>query len=151
VRVSDGTNSSSQAIPVTLTNVNEFTPSITTPTFSTPENTTAIGTVGATDGDSGAVITYSLTGGLDKSLFAINSSSGVLTFLAAHDFENPNDNGANNVYDVVVGVSDGSLSSSQAVAVTVTNVNDRLPSPTSTITPPPLPPRLSALPKTPRL
>jgi len=41
----------------------------------------------------------------------------VLSFLAAPNFEAPGDAGANNVYDVVVQVSDGTLTDSQALAV----------------------------------
>lgn len=84
------------------------------------EATTAITTVAATDRDSTG-LTYSIGGGADQSKFAIHSSSGVLTFVAPPSFANPTDAGANNVYDVIVNVSDGSLSASQAIAVTVTD------------------------------
>ena len=57
----------------------------------------------------GAAATYSLVGGADLALFAINASTGVLTFVAAPNFEAPTDAGANNVYDVTVQVSDGTL------------------------------------------
>src|SRR4029079_3548556 len=56
--------------------------------------------------------------------FAINSSTGVLSFASAPNFEVPTDVGGNNVYDVTVQVSDGSLTDTQAIAVTVTNVNE---------------------------
>src|SRR4029450_13604871 len=39
----------------------------------------------------------------------------------------PTDAGGNNVYDVVVQVSDGSNTDSQAIAVTGTNANDNTP------------------------
>ena len=42
-------------------------------------------------------------------LFSV-SSSGVVTFNAAPDYENPSDADANNVYDLMASVSDGSLS-----------------------------------------
>ena len=50
----------------------------------------------------------------------------MLTFVAAPDFEVPTDVGGNNVYDVIVQVSDGS-DDTQAIAVTVTAVNDNTP------------------------
>jgi serralysin len=57
--------------------------------------------------------------------FAINASTGVLTFAAAPDFEAPGDAGGDNVYDVVVRASDsGGLSDTQTLAITVTNAND---------------------------
>ena len=59
VTASDGINSSTQAITVNVTNVNDNSPSITSSaTFSAAENQTAIGTVTATDVD-GDVVTYS--------------------------------------------------------------------------------------------
>ncbi len=45
-----------------------------------------------------------------------------MTFVTAPNFEAPTDVGANNVYDVTVQASDGSLSDTQALAVTVTDV-----------------------------
>jgi Ca2+-binding RTX toxin-like protein len=80
-------------------------------------------TVTATDADS-TTLTYSILGGADSALFTINSSTGALSFLAAPDYENPTDAGANNVYDVTVRASDGTLFDDQAIAVTVTNVNE---------------------------
>ncbi|MDA1230707.1 MAG: cadherin domain-containing protein, partial [Planctomycetota bacterium] len=89
---------------------------------SVAENTTAVTTVTATDADMPAqILTYSISGGADAAKFTINSSTGVLTFITAPDFETPTDFGANNVYDVVVQASDGVLFDSQAIAVTVTD------------------------------
>ena len=58
------------------------------------------------DPDGGAPV-YTLISGADQSKFAIDSSSGVLTFQSAPNFENPADADADNVYEVVVLVSDG--------------------------------------------
>src|SRR5947209_16078127 len=52
------------------------------------------------------------------------SSTGALSFISAPNFEAPTDVGADNVYNVTVQVSDGSLTDTQAIAVTVTNVNE---------------------------
>lgn len=91
--------------------------------ISISENTTAVTTVTATDADS-STLTYSISGGADSTKFAIVASSGVLTFKTAPNFENPTDVGANNVYDVIVRVSDGTLTDTQALAVTITDVNE---------------------------
>ena len=130
-QVSDGTLTDTQAIAVTVTAVNDNNPVITsngggpTAAISVAENTTAVTTVTATDADLPAqTLTYSIAGGADAARFTINSSTGVLSFLAAPDFEAPTDAGANNVYDVTVQVSDGTLTDTQAIAVTVTAVND---------------------------
>ena len=88
------------------------------------ENNVAVTTVVASDVDAGAVVSYSISGGADAAKFAINSTSGVLTFLAAPDFEAPDDVGADNVYNVTVLVSDGTLVDTQALSVTVTNQNE---------------------------
>ena len=134
VQVSDGTLTDTQAIAVTVTAVNDNSPAITsngggaTATISVAENTTAVTTVTASDADLPAqTLTYSISGGADAARFTIDGSTGVLSFLAAPDYEAPTDAGANNVYDVTVQVSDGALTDTQAIAVTVTAVNDNSP------------------------
>ena len=133
VQVSDGTNTDSQAIAVTVTDVNEFTPVITsngggpTAAVNVAENTTAVTTVTATDADASASLTYSISGGADAALFAINPTTGALSFVSAPNAENPTDAGGNNVYDVTVQASDGTNTDTQAIAVTVTDVNEFAP------------------------
>ena len=90
----------------------------TTGNYSVPENQTSAFTVTASDPD-GDSLTFSISG-TDSSLFTI-SSSGVVTFNAAPDYENPSDSGTNNVYDLSASVSDGSLSASKDFMVSVTN------------------------------
>jgi type III secretion system FlhB-like substrate exporter len=107
VQVSDGQGSTdSQAIAVTVTAANDNAPVITSgATASVAENTTAVMTVTATDSDQPAqTLSFSIVGGADAAKFAINSSTGALSFLAAPDFEAPTDAGGNNVYNVTVQV-----------------------------------------------
>lgn len=86
------------------------------------ENATGtVYTVTATDPDAGASLSYSL-GGADKDLFNINA--GVVTFKNPPNFEAPADADANNVYNITVIASDGSLTGTKDVAITVDNVND---------------------------
>ena len=89
---------------------------------SVAEDTTAVATIVASDVDLGDTFTWSLDGA-DKSRFNI-SNTGVITFKNAPDFESPGDSGNNNVYDLIVSVSDGTVTDTQAVAVTVTNGNE---------------------------
>lgn len=97
-------------------------------TVSVPENTTSVTTVTATDADSPqTVLRYSIVGGADSTRFSINETTGVLSFLTAPDFESPLDIGGNNIYDITVQVSDGLLSSTQVLAVSVGAVNDNAP------------------------
>ena len=62
-------------------------------------------------------------GGDDAGDFAI-SSSGVLTFRSTPDFENPTDQGANNVYSVMVKATSGAIEASLPVTVTVGNLEE---------------------------
>lgn len=86
------------------------------------EGGTAVTTVTAIDPE-GSALTYSISGGADAALFAIDQATGILSFLAAPSFAAPADSGADNVYDVQVSVSDGSLNDTQALAVTVARTN----------------------------
>ena len=119
------------AVTINVTDVNEA-PDITTTTsaISKPEGTATseiIETYVATDPDVGDSLTWTLTGD-DAGDFNITKDSmtmaGELKFAAVPNFENPADTGANNSYDVTVNVSDGSLSDTQNITVTVTDVNE---------------------------
>jgi uncharacterized protein len=89
------------------------------------ENTTAVATASASDVDS-TTLTYSLTGD-DAALFAIDPSTGAISFAAAPDFEAPADAGADNIYNVTVGVSDGAITTTADLAVTVADVVETPP------------------------
>ena len=91
--------------------------------ISVPENSTAVTTLTAVDPNADA-LTFSIAGGDDAGQFAIDATTGALSFVTAPNFEAPTDAGANNIYDVIVQASDGSLIDTQAIAVTVTNVNE---------------------------
>ena len=117
----------SQSITISVTNVNEA-PVIgalsgaASGTSTVNENTTSLYNLSATDVDAGTTLTYSLTG-TDAADFVI-SSTGDLSFSPAPDFEAATDSDTNNTYIVITWVSDGSLSDSQTVTITVTNVNE---------------------------
>ncbi|MEY2873050.1 MAG: hypothetical protein RLZZ373_421, partial [Pseudomonadota bacterium] len=133
VQVSDGALSDAQSIVVTVTAVNDNAPVITSGgAFGVAENTSTVTTVTAGDADlPGQPVSFSITGGADAALFAIDPATGALRFLVAPDREAPGDADADNVYGVVVQVSDGTLSDAQSIAVTVTAVNDNTPAITS--------------------
>ena len=131
VRASDGTNITSKAVAITVTNVNEAPTITSAATANFAENGTGtVYTAAATDPDAGTTLTYSLTG-TDAALFNIDATTGVVTFKSAPDYETPADAGANNVYNITVGASDGAITTSKAVAVTVTNVTNEAPAFTS--------------------
>ena len=123
VTISDGIKTSTSPLTITTTPVNDPPLFTSSATVSVPENTTAVRTVTAISPDN-KPLTYSLSGGDDASKFTINASTGALAFKTAPNFESPTDSDANNVYEVTVWVSDGTLTATQAIAVTVTNVNE---------------------------
>ncbi|MCJ7434295.1 MAG: cadherin domain-containing protein, partial [Anaerolineales bacterium] len=129
VQVSDGTLIAAQDVAVTVTAINDNNPVITSNgVLSIPENTTAVITVTATDADLPAqLLAYSISGGADSTLFNINSSTGELTFITAPDYEFSMDAGTDNIYNVTVQASDGTLIATQDIAVTVTAINDNNP------------------------
>ena len=129
----DGSNRTNQPVAITVTDVNDNTPSFTSATsVSVTENQPVDSVVyraTATDAD-GDALSYSLSG-TDAARFTINPATGAVRFTASPDFENPGDAGRDNVYDIVVTASDGDNSTNHDVAIRVTNVNDNTPSFTS--------------------
>ena len=100
-------------------------------TFTAAENQTAVGTVQASDSDSGDSVTYAIQGGADEAQFTIVASSGVLTFVSAPNYEAAADADTNNDYEVVVRASSGTgareKTADQTITVTVTNVGGEAP------------------------
>ena len=83
------------------------------------EGDTAIATLMATDSDNDT-LSFSITGGADEALFTL-SEELVLSFIEAPDFETALDANEDNDYEVTVQVSDGSLSDTSALMITVTD------------------------------
>ena len=107
VRADDGNGGTvTQAISVTVTNVNE-SPTITSPnTASVSENQVIALTVVGDDVD-GDVLTYTIDSGADAGLFSIDGASGELTFDVAPDFDVAGDANGDNVYEVTDQAEDG--------------------------------------------
>ncbi|MDO7874420.1 cadherin domain-containing protein [Hymenobacter sp. ASUV-10] len=121
VRVSDGSLTSSATVTVNILDVNEA-PSIGNQVRKVAENSpngTNVDTpIVASDADANPTLSYSITAGNSAGKFAINSSTGQLTVAGALDYETTNS------YSLTVQVSDGSLSSTATVTVSILNVND---------------------------
>ena len=88
--------------------------------FAIDENTTEITTIQATDAE-GDNITYSIEGS-DSVLMTIGSVSGELSFISPPDYENPQDSNQDNIYEVTIIASDGSLSSSLGIIISINDV-----------------------------
>lgn len=119
---------STQDVTVSVTPVNDNSPAFTSsPNFSITENFTAVGNLFATDADRPAqAVTFSITGGADAALFTV-TPAGSLVFVNAPDFENPNDAGADHVYNVTITASDNSFPThltSQNILIQVLNDNE---------------------------
>ncbi|MEY4641746.1 MAG: hypothetical protein RLZZ227_1740, partial [Pseudomonadota bacterium] len=123
-------NATRQTVAVTVTDVDDAPPIITVPinkpslsAISIPENMLFVATLGVSEPS-----VWAIAGGADGDAFFIDPQTGALSFKAAPDFELPRDAGTNNVYDVVIAATDRvGLSSTQAIAVTVTDVDDVRP------------------------
>ena len=100
-------NSTAQAIAITVTDVDDEAPvfsgssSATIAEHAADTTITGLGSFS----DNVGVTSYALSGA-DAALFNLNTSTGQLEFKASPDFENPADQGGDNVYDVTITASD---------------------------------------------
>ncbi|MAR59095.1 MAG: hypothetical protein CMK34_03665 [Porticoccaceae bacterium] len=121
VTASDGANQATQAITVSVTDIDDTAPVfISSAIFIVPENKLTIGTVMATDADSSS-ISFTVSG-TELEI----TSAGVLSFVSAPDRE------IKSYYSATVTASDGANESSQNISVTVTEASD-IDNPTSSI------------------
>jgi len=113
VTATDGTNSATQSITVTVTNLNDNSPVFTSSaSFSAAENQIVIGTVTATDVDTdNSLITFKVSG----SELSI-TPQGLLSFSYEPDFE------VKSFFSAIITATDGSNSSTQNIIVTLSDV-----------------------------
>ena len=116
LNVSDGLYISTKTINIVLSNINDAPVITSNNSFTVNENQSSAFTVIATDNE-GDSLTYSLTG-TDASSFNINSSTGIVTFKTAPDYETKTS------YIVTVNASDGTATTTQTVTITIANTND---------------------------
>lgn len=83
--------------------------------------TTPVATMTAT----GTAITWSLSGA-DAAKFAIGSSSGIITAVAALDYETPTDANADGVYEITAVATSLAGADSIALSITVTDVTPKV-------------------------
>ena len=140
VEASDGTDTGSLDVTVTVTNlVDDFRLSVSTrgsdtkggsggsglgiemTSMSYPENSTATVATYAAVEPSGNTITWSAASD-DGSLFSV--TEGALSFNSSPDYESPEDSDGNNSYVVKVQASDGTETASLDITINVTNVNE---------------------------
>ncbi len=125
--VDDGTGQppATAQVRITVTGANDAPVIAATRAVTVNSGTTAVTAAGnGTDPDSNATLTYTIAGA-DAALFTVDAQTGALAFRAAPNIANPQDQGADNVYNLTLTVTDGSLSAAQAVEITV--ISDNFP------------------------
>ncbi len=120
VTATDGTLTDTQMITITVNDVNEAPVITSANTFTVNENQRAVTILTAADEDSGDTVAFSFSTrptGTDTAAFSI-TTNGVLTFNAAPDFETQSS------YLTIVAATDGDLTVTQTIAITVNDVNE---------------------------
>ena len=121
VEVRAGAQSATAALSVTLADVDEAPLAVTTPgPFAVAEGTTAVAELAASDTGTGATswsIPAGTAGGADGAAFAL-TPEGVLTLVAAKDFEAPDDADGDGTYEVTVAVAVPAAVAARAQTVT---------------------------------
>jgi len=120
-------NTATQGVTINISDVDEIPPTFTSsPTITVPENQTDAITLQATD--TSTPITYSISGG-DSASFNVDSSSGVVTFNRAPDFE------TKNKYTFTAKATDAvGNKATQSVTINISDVDDTPPTFTSSAT-----------------
>jgi hypothetical protein len=125
-----GGNLKTQGLNLTISNVNEFpvfgtNGGAATHSVTAAENQINVITFTGTDPDTPTTLSWVFANSsLDRNKFDINSSTGALTFKVAPDFEVRADTNGDNIYQVVIGLSDGTNLTTQTLSVTVTDVSE---------------------------
>ena len=124
IEASDGLNTGSLAVTVTVREVNEG-PEVTSgqSTYTIAENQSLSNAVYTARDPEGGTVARWTVGGRDGGDFTI-SETGVLAFRNVPDYERPADSNRDNVYEVQIRPSDGRVYGSFDVTVTVTDVNE---------------------------
>lgn len=124
--IADGNGATDTAtVTVTIEGANDAPAFVGLPAgFEIVENTTAVATLTAAYVDAGAALSFAITGGADAALFAVDPATGALRFLVAPDFEAPASADGDAVYDVIVGVSDGKVTTTADLDVTVIDADE---------------------------
>ena len=107
VIVSDGTNTDEETLKVTVNDINEVPVFLNNNFNLIVEDGSSVATnLLASDPEIDALF-FSVESGADFGAFAINTTSGELSFVTPPDFDNPNDLNNDRTYEVTVGVNDG--------------------------------------------
>ena len=134
VEMTSGEQTATAALEVTLSDVDEPTLAVTTAgPFTVAEGETAVAELAASGVGTDATASWSIpagaAGGADGAAFAL-TAEGVLSLVAAKDFEAPDDADGDGTYEVTVAVAApatvmaGARSATAALSVTLSDVNE---------------------------
>ena len=112
-----------QDLTISVNNLNDNQPAfdLSSNSFDVPESSTDVATIAASDAD-GDELSFALITTTDSSHFTIDYDSGALAFISAPNYEKPQDANTDNTYQLELSVSDGSHTTTQAIAIKVTDV-----------------------------
>ena len=120
VEALNGSKSKQMSFTFYVEDSNTNAPNITfDKSISIDENEVYVGIITATDNDNNS-LTFSLSG-TDPSSFEIDAQSGELNFKTAPDYETKSS------YSLLLTVSDGTYSDTQALNINIANLNDNAP------------------------
>ena len=118
VNFSDDLNTTSQEVEISILNINDNGPVITSSSsYNLDENLINIGLITATDADFDDLF-YSLGEGTDDDSINIDSQTGLMTFISPPNFE------VSDGYQVTASVTDGISTVSQNITITINDVNE---------------------------
>ena len=132
VNTNDGLNDFQQDFIITIIDVDDPVTFTSAADISLNENISTVTTVVAVS-DTNRTITYTIdtaTGGVDRSLFLIDLTSGILSFKIPPDYENPTDTGGDNTYNLIVTATDDASPANEAkqtITITILDIVNEAP------------------------
>lgn len=125
LQVTDGANTDEQAVTINISNVNEPPTYTSGNSHQALENSLSTSYLASGSDPEAGSLSFTLAGtGEDDILFTIDPNSGALSFLASPDFETPGSFDSDNVYELDIVVSDGILTDTESVTISVLNANE---------------------------
>ena len=123
VQATDGENNATMNLNIEVLDVSENAAPVfqNDGNFTVLENQSFIFDFNASDPD-GDILTYSILYGDDEYHFEVVPGSGLLAFETLRDFENPDDNNSDNIYEATIQVSDGNATDQLNLYVHVLDV-----------------------------
>ena len=122
LQVTDSVHTYTKDITVQVTNLNDNPPQIlTSNNLNLKESYIKVAFLQGEDRD-GDAISWSISGGEDSSAFSLDENSTKLTFITPPNYEAPQDNNGDNIYNVKISANDGVFTTTKTLSITVTDI-----------------------------